>query len=91
MERNVYERLLKVLTNVHVALTDLPFIDYIEANTLNFHNIFFYFSIFFFLSTFEMFYVLKQGFPNTFLEPPQHCTFCMSALSDTHFRTWSCY
>ncbi len=24
-----------------------------------------------------------QGFPNTFLEPPQHCTFCMSPLSDT--------
>ncbi len=24
-----------------------------------------------------------QGFPNTFLDPPQHCTFCMSPLSDT--------
>ncbi len=26
---------------------------------------------------------LQQGFANTFLEPPQHCTFCMSPLSDT--------
>ncbi len=27
--------------------------------------------------------LLWQGFPNTFLEPPQHCTFCMSPLSIT--------
>ncbi len=26
---------------------------------------------------------IAQGFPNTFLEPPQHCTFCMSPLTDT--------
>ncbi len=26
---------------------------------------------------------LDQWFSNTFLEPPQHCTFCMSPLSDT--------
>ncbi len=26
---------------------------------------------------------LNQGFPNSFLEPPQHCTFCMSPLSMT--------
>ncbi len=24
-----------------------------------------------------------KGFPNSFLEPPQHCTFCMSPLSIT--------
>ncbi len=28
-------------------------------------------------------YSLDQGFPNTFLKPPQYCTFCMSPLSDT--------
>ncbi len=26
---------------------------------------------------------VEQWFPNMFLEPPQHCTFCMSPLSDT--------
>ncbi len=26
---------------------------------------------------------LRHGFPNSFLEPPQHCTFGMSTLSDT--------
>ncbi len=26
---------------------------------------------------------LKQGFPNTFPEPPQHCTFCIFLFSDT--------
>ncbi len=30
---------------------------------------------------------LEQGFPNMFLEPPKHCTFCMSPLSDTHDST----